>query len=774
MIQRLYLRLFDRLAARPALPFAALTLLSLTGLAALPGIRLDLSFRPLFADSRLEAEATREFESVFGQASGAYIGATIQRPDILSPGFLEELEELSRAVESLPGVTEVVSLPRLAMPMWSDSGAHGERVMPLGWLQVAEPHVVEARLSALARDPRVRRVLLSEDGDRTLLLARLGLPLSDLEGRRAVISDFREVVAERLGTGAGVGFVGVSVVEAAYARIVLESLARSFGLTTLALLGVLWLVFRRVAAVAAVMTGVALAIPVSIGIMTALGQNLTMVNSMVPVMILVIGVADGIHMLQAFALRIGRGEAQRAAVRGMFEEMALPCLLTTATTAVGFLALRMAEITAIRDFGLNVAVGVVIAYLFNLVVIPSLLTVVPATRLVRPARASAWSRRWSEATVGVVVARPASIAVAAMALTAAAAAALPGLTIDQRFNEEVAATHPIRADQAVLEREFSGFLGPDVSIVRTDGSTLLNEWSLQSLAAYVGEARAIPGVLRVESVLDLLPEGVSIETAASGLMQLRADPLLGSRVSELLDASGTRMAVMVRTEDVGTRRALELGRRLESLAEAHLGDEHRARLVGQWWLAQRGMDHIVTDMLTSFTTSCLLILPLLALALRRVRLVVIAVLPNILPMLFALAFMSWTGITLRIGTAMILAIALGIAIDDTIHMLARLKHEGERQEGPEAAVGAAIRGVGGALTYTTLVLVLGFLSMLSNDLIAIREMGLVAAATLSVALLADLYVAPALFLLAHRRVHATAPSPAPPVATGSLPAADLP
>lgn len=749
MIERLYLRLYDRLARRPG---RVLLLVGLAVAGSLPlaaGLRLDMSFRPLFADGDAEAAATREFEAVFGQPSGAFIGVVVERPGLLTAAGLRELDALSARVEALEHVTEVVSLPRLAVPVWPAEGARGARVVPAEAFAPGGERLLEARVRELRSSGTLVAPLLSADGGKTLVLARLDLPLQDLAGRSRVIRAFRETVAQGL-PGAKLHFVGVSVVEDEYARIVLASLARSLGLTTLALVAVLWMVFRRAAPVGIALAGVGAATPVALAAMALLGQELTMVNSMVPTMVLILGVADAIHMQQAFLLRARRGVEKGQAVRGMFAEMALPCLLTALTTALGFAALRSARITAIRDFGVNVAVGVAVVYVMNLLLVPTLLRLFPLARLL-PARARTWGDGWVHLSWGVVRRWPGRVAAGFGLAAVAAAAAVPGLRVDQRFNEEVSPAHPVRVGQALLEREFGGFLGPEVELRRADGGPLLVAASLARLQEYRGAARALPGVQRVESVLDHLPPGVSGEEARRGVAALRDDPLLGPRVRELVDAEGGRVALLVRTEDVGTRRALELGRALRETAARELGPGYEARVVGEWWLAQRGMDNILRDMLVSFTTSCLLVVPLMALALRRPRLIVLSVLPNVLPMLFALAFMVWAGITLRIGTAMILAIALGIAVDDTTHMLVRLKEEAARSSTPERAVRAALRKTGRAMLYTTVVLVLGFLSMLSNDLAAIREMGLVAGVTLGVAFLLDLFLAPALYLLLSRR-----------------------
>ena len=139
--------------------------------------------------------------------------------------------------------------------------------------------------------------------------------------------------------------------------------------------------------------------------------------------------------------------------------------------------------------------------------------------------------------------------------------------------------------------------------------------------------------------------------------------------------------------------------------------------------------------------------PLMILLLRDFRLFLVSLLPNFLPMLSALAFMATVGISIRIGTAMILAIALGIAIDDTIHFMLHLKEKDSNNQDKNKAVRMTISQTGKAILYTSVILVIGFISMLSNDLIAIQDMGIVASFTIIMALVADLYFVPAIYLL---------------------------
>ncbi len=156
---------------------------------------------------------------------------------------------------------------------------------------------------------------------------------------------------------------------------------------------------------------------------------------------------------------------------------------------------------------------------------------------------------------------------------------------------------------------------------------------------------------------------------------------------------------------------------------------------------------LLRDMLISFATAMLIVIPILWIVMRELRLFVTAFVTNLLPLALPLAFMAAAGISLRIGTAVVLAIALGIVVDNTLHIVIRLRQQfaagGETLE----QVHLAMRATGRAVIFTTLTLVGGFLSMLSNQLLAIRDMGIVAAITFVGAMLADLLLLPALYLL---------------------------
>jgi uncharacterized protein len=345
------------------------------------------------------------------------------------------------------------------------------------------------------------------------------------------------------------------------------------------------------------------------------------------------------------------------------------------------------------------------------------------------------------------VARPGPVIAVTVAIAIGCLFLIGELRIDQKFNEELPEDHEVSVAQAVLERDFGGFLGPELSIRRRDGGSMLDDTSMQQLASFVRAVRALPETQHIWSVRDLLTGTHSEESRAAALRAMRSYPDTQYQVRELVTEDLSRLAVIVRLGDIGTQRAGEYHEDLTRIASETWGPEYEVEIVGQWWLSQYGMRLLLRDMIVSMVTGFTVVLPMLWLALRERRLFIAATVANVLPLLLPLAFMAATGIVLRIGTVVVLAIALGIAVDDTLHIILRLRSCQDGKGDVAAQIRRAMHGTGRAVFFTTLAIVGGFLSMMSNKLLAIHDMGIVAAVTFTGALIADLLVLPAVYAL---------------------------
>ncbi len=731
-----YLKFYDRLVPVHGVVVVIVVALTVMATLLIPRLNVDMSFRPLFAEDPAVAQATAEFEAEFGQPSGAWLVAILENKAVLSQGFMQAVGDLSDRVASIEHVVEVVSAPRLVHSTFKGGVTQLYSLLP-----TVGDKFEPGSLQGLPSNPLARAVVAA-DGNRTLLLARLDLPLADLAKRRAVIDEFQRVVTAGIPADTRVMFTGVSVVEAAYADLVLQYLVMGVALIVLLALVIAWLTTRDVGAVIVIFSGVTVATPITLALMHIFGQSITIVNSMVSTMVLVIGLADAIHMLGSFHEHHSIHTSRCKAVRGMFAAMAVPCLATTLTTMAGFLALQAAKIQAISDFGVNVAIGVAVVYVANQLLIPYLLTKIKARPHDEPFLGESGETLIKWATQ-IVCRRPLQILWITFFVIVGSGIVLTRLSVDQKFNEELGDHHEVQMAQQIFEQDFGGFLGPELVIERRDGEAMTRSDDWLRLIRLRDELKEDVDVARVHSVFDLVPAAIEADDIANSLMALR-DSALSKQIGERINEGGTRLAFLIRVPDIGTARAKVLVERVEEKAHVVLGPAYRTEIVGQWWLAQKGMDGLMGDMVATFSMAFLLILPFMAIAVRSWALLLISILPNLFPLAITLSFMVLADIGIRISTAMVLAIALGIAVDDSLHVLVRYRHEIEAGRSPREALERCLQHTGKALVVTTLVLVMGFASMLVNPLLAIRDMGIVAGVAMTAALVADLLILPAL------------------------------
>ncbi len=710
-------------------------------------IRLDLSCRPLFVSSPELAAPTEEFEQVFGQSSGAWVTAIVENRRQSSTEFIRSVDALSDSASAVPGISEVMSLTTAQVPQWNADRLSFARPIPEYLLDPAEDEELQYQFDDLLAGSRFVDWLVSDDGRYLLVAGRLDAPLRDIEARRVIVQAFQDALDESAPAGVRLHYSGVSVVELAYERQVLVDQITATVLATAGLMLILLATFGDFRLVLVCLTPVTFAIPATLGMMGWFGYPVTIINTAIPAVILVIGVADAVHMLNAWLEARSGGSSLRESTDRMLASTGKACFFTTVTTMGGFLALMAAELESVGIFGFAAATGILAAWLGNQIVIPWVMRRLDAGE---PGSARHINRLADGLVTGLIrsaAAQPRRVLAASALFAVACVVTFPYLNVDQKFNEELPPEHDISLSQALLEDRFAGFLGPEVSIYRSDGGSMVTEEARESLTDFVAAVRGLPDVDRVWSVLDLVPRSTSLADWPVVLEALREAPSTSRLTSELINTSNDHLAVIIRLGDIGTARAEASAADIARIAAETLGDDYDVEVVGQWWLAQQGMQLLLRDMLTSLATAMLIVGPLLWIALREWRLFFAASIANVLPLLLPLAFMAVTGITLRIGTAVVLAIALGIVVDNSLHVIIRLRKSLGDKGIDSEGFDEALRGTGRAVLFTTLALVAGFLSMLANDLLAIRDMGLVAAVTIAGAMIADLVVLPAVYVL---------------------------
>ena len=576
----------------------------------------------------------------------------------------------------------------------------------------------------VARSSTFRRLLVGSDG--RSVGGILALDRWSSSQLAALCAALRTEVAE---AGSELQLCGLPYHTLVSRQLVRDDMARFLPIgTAVSAALLLWLVPHWRLALLALLV-VPLTLLSTLGLMGFCGVEITMLTSTLPTLLLCMSVADGLHMVERFREERSRdGDPRRAAAR-TFAALFVPCLLTSLTTIVGFASLLRAELRDLGCLGLFAAVGMGFAFVYTMVLLPPLMSWVR----------SAAGRRRFDPTRGLLRAAAALqrlpawswIACAVLAAVLSVLAAR-GLTSEHRITGDLWPRSAVMRQLSWYERRFVGVVPAEVVVDTPAG---FDTATRAQLATFVARLEGEPGVTRTLSVHDLFRDGVS-PLLLAGLQAAKLLP------AGLLGDGGARARILVFRGDLGTR-AFEA---FERAVGRHCRDLDRidARLVGAQKVGTALVQSMTADLRDSFLGSVVVIFVLVWLSCRRLPLALAAMLACLMPMLWVLGLMVALGHSLRPLTVISFCVALGLMVDDAVHLALRWREQRARGDAADAAVRHTLRTAGRPVVITTMVLLVGFVTILGSGFRGTFVFGLLVDLSLAFALLSALVLLPAL------------------------------
>ena len=460
---------------------------------------------------------------------------------------------------------------------------------------------------------------------------------------------------------------------------------------------------------------------------TGLASNL--VVDIAQPLIFVLLLASAMHVLTGWqdARRAGRSAADAPwdAVRSKGPAVAM----AVGTTAIGFATLAVADLLPIQTFGLLAAGGLLGGLGTILLCLPALLSVIGGRAHVRSQGAA---DRWAERAVGLGLRHRAVVIAIGIGVVGAGVAAFPSLRTDPHAIRYFDADHPLRRDHEIIEKTGLGL--STVEVVLTAPDSLLTPNRLDAIDAFTDRLSKLPGVQRVMGATVLLRDA---NVRAGGIDAMPARPIVeearaanGSTQFISADGKALRVTMLIATLDDAGLAAIRTG--VEAAAQPLGGIS--VSVTGNYGLLLEAQQGLLSTLTTSLLLTALLIELLILLAVRDLRLAAAALLPNAAPIAVNFIVMMALDIPLDVGTCMTAAVALGIAVDDTLHVLLAWQRDPTQMA----------RSTGRALVWTTAIIGAGFLALLGADFGPTRNFGLLCACAMVTAVIADLVLLPAL------------------------------
>ncbi len=607
----------------------------------------------------------------------------------------EDLAPLIAALRSLEGVTDVA-------PINTGNALLVQLSQDLGTAHVAE------RL--LPDDPSGQH---------------LAIRLYTVEAQRRTLAEVERLLDEASASGVGpYRLAGFPINERALEAMAMRDLLLQGAVVAL-FAAVLFGLFRRVSIVAIVLCTVGGSVAGMLGLAfarLALFNNLT---SIAPMIVTVIGIADSVHLIASYEKLQRRGLRGPDLIRNVLQDNIVPVVLTSVTTAIGFFSLATSTLAPVRTLGWMAGTGALLACALSLSFVPWCLSLLPSRS---PSATEGALSPSAFARLGerVLACRPAVLGLT-LGIVALSAWGASRVVVDTDSAAFFPPGHPVIEDIRWLERNVGGFGTIDLLVPLADADP--------------GEV-----VAELEAVGEKLTAATDSPEAPLSLVTGLWGPTLGSEHARLI----------VRVELASSARHLAVGERIEAIARAHplLA---QATSTGKFLIYARLFTNLEHDYIRSMLLALGLITLVIALYFRSLAMAVVSIVPNMLPVIAPLAIPALWGAALDGPAIFVSSIALGICVDDTIHLLTRFRAFVAAGSTPAVAVCQALQEVGKALTVTTLTLMLGFSVLVFAQFWPNVVIGQLAVLMIGLALVFDLVVLPALLSLGGETHAASSP-----------------
>jgi len=717
-------------------------------------VRYDPSANRLLPRDDQAGDFYRFTRRLFGNDETLVVA--LSADDVFRAEPLGSLVRIGRRIAALPGVHHVSSLATVAVPRPSDEQADEIRLEPLlaRW-PASDRELAGLRREALA-NPLVAGWLVSRDG-RALALV---VEFDDFSDREFFQRDYDgeiDRIAREEARGVEVRTTGTPHLKLAASAATSGALRARLPLVFALAFAVLTVGFGTARGMLLPLVTVALAQLWTFALLGALDRPLNGVTAAVPLLLAILGLVYSVHVISTYYDEL-RAAPERAPADSMvraLRRIALPLLLGALTTAVSLLAAAITPVGALRSFAWLTLVGILVAFGASVTVTPALLLAFgrPAgfARGPAPAPPDAFAR-FAAATVHALLRRRRALIWAFILFFAASLGAAGRVRISTDVPRALPVDSATRLDFEALNRRLEGATTLRVVVEAKQGSLVSPEnlLELARLDEWLQKRPEIGGVASITDWIALMNRAA--QGAAAEASPIPDDPILtgqllllgrGDTQNALLDASWQRANLSVRTTAVATDELRALSRAIEARL-AELPERLHGRVTGQAMAFQRVADRLVAAQLESLVLALGVAYLVLSLLFLSPRAGLRALAPSLVVAAFCFGFLGIADEPLSLATSTVPPIALGFALNATIHYFARFAGEARRLADEEAATVRALVAVGRPVTISALALFVAFAALATANLGDLRWLGATAAAALAVAWLAAFLLLPAL------------------------------
>ncbi len=705
--------------------------------------------------------AYEDFKNTYGDVGNAVV-VGIEGEEIFESRNLNLWRSFSDSLQRIEGIESVLGITSFYNFEKTDSGQ-----LRLENIHPNRPYNTRsaARLKEQMEELPFYKGLLVDDRARSTLL------MVQVEKERLYTSEVLRIVEEikersrvfERTTGLDVKISGLPYIRMANVlkiqREVFLFIGLAMGVTAL----LMYLFLRSFRAMLISMLVVILGVVWSFGLIGLFDFEITILSSIIPPLIIVIGVPNCIFLINKYHQEFKQHGNQILSLQRTIIKVGNATMMTNATTALGFASFTLTESVILREFGLVAAINVMVMFILSVIVIPIVYTFIspPLSRhyqhFERP-----WVRGMNRMLINLITHKRLWVYGVTLGILVLGYIGILKIQVTGKLTDDFQRHDPVYKDLKFFESNYRGVVPLEIDIKSDREGGMKTLASIRKMERLQRSLDSLPELSRSLSAADLLkfarqgyyngdasfyglPDELDRDWVLSALPREETG---GGVLPGMMDSTGSRGRISVQVADIGTPEMNSLRASIETkLARVFPADRFETVVTGASVVFLQGTTYLIKNLILSLLLAIAVIALIMAVLFRSARMIVISLVPNLVPLILTAAIMGYAGIPLKPSTILVFSIAFGISVDDTIHFLSKYRQELQKNQwNMKISILNTIRETSVSMFYTSIVLFFGFSIFLASEFGGTQALGALVGITLFIAMLSNLILLPSLLM----------------------------
>ena len=721
----------------------------------LPQLTTEIEFSNFFPQGDKEVLYYNKITEKLGNNDHFIAVAIVPEKTVFDQTFLKQVDQFTKASAKISNIESATSITNQSRYVKSLFG-----FFPIPYIHLDQEERMKQDSILIFKNYALTQQYISRDASCVMVILKLKENLT-MATNDSIVTQVENLVMKYAFHETHI--MGKKLIEVYYNRLMSSELSRSIIGSIGLIILLLVLFYRSLKETLLPLITMIITLLIFYGLLAFTGRSLGIMSSLYPTIILIVGISDSIHILTKYNLEINNGQSAKGAISKVIHEVGISILLTSLTTVIGFLTLTTSVMPALRNFGIDASIGIILAFLISILLLPAILLVLPFKKKKKSKLISLNWPRTSSWIYQIVTKKKQWVLGLTMVCILISCIGIYKINTNNLQMTNIPDSYTLKKDYAYFDQNLGGARAFELIIEIKDSSMMNQVKNLKDIRKLHDYLNTIPSLQYIVSPITYY-HGISklydynlssLEiTSSDSQLNKYEKRILGyakNKKWKLVDDSNKYGRITARMPDLGRKEVKKLNNQIKKWIDQEMDTSRMDfQFVGMDLMIDHGHEHRINNMIWGILLAMLIISSLIGFLFKQFSIVIIILIANVIPLILIAGLMGIFGIELRGTTSIIFAVGFVIAVDDTIHFLSKYQIERKKGFSVNQSIETTLLEAGKAIFTTSVILFGGFIVLLLSAFGDVYSVGFMVSFMILLTLLLDLFLVPVLLILMHK------------------------